>query len=42
MYIEAMGLEPPLLHTSILIDFHTCFQEQIVYERWGLPVRIFF
>jgi len=24
--------------TSVLFDFHACFQEQIVYKRWGLPV----
>jgi len=24
--------------TFVLFDFPKCFQEQIVYKRWGLPV----
>ena len=39
-----MGTEspPPTLYvyylTVLYFDFHTCFQEQIMYKSWGLPV----
>jgi len=33
---------PPILHvyclTVLYFDFHTCFQEQIMYKSWRLPV----
>jgi hypothetical protein len=36
-----MGTDAPLQDISLLLDFRTCVQEQIMYESQGLPVMHF-